>query len=145
MARNVIVDDGRVRYVQNISVGRHVLLADEPAEAGGLDAGPDPYELLLAALGACAGITVRMYADRKQWPLQGVHVDLSWAKVHADDCADCDAELVLVDGIELELTFFGDLSEDQRRRLIEIANKCPVHRTLSARIPIHARPARVNS
>ena len=144
MARTVVVDDGRLRYVQNISVGPHLLQADEPAEADGMDAGPNPYELLLAALGACAGITVRMYAERKQWPLEGVHVGLSWARVHADDCADCDAELRLVDGIEMELSFRGELSEHQRRRLIEIANKCPVHRTLSSQVPIHTRPARVN-
>lgn len=144
MARNVVIDDERLRYVQNISVGPHVLQADEPAEAGGLDAGPNPYELLLAALGTCAAITVRMYAERKQWPLEGVHVELSWARVHADDCADCDAELLLVDGIEMELSFLGNLSEDQRRRLIEIANKCPVHRTLSSRVSIHTRPARVS-
>ena len=84
---NVRVDGGRLRYVQKITVGSHVLLADEPRDVGGTDAGPNPYELLLAALGACAGITVRMYAERKQWPLEEVHVVLSWARVHAEDCA----------------------------------------------------------
>ena len=136
---NVRVDGGRPRYVQNITVGSHVLLADEPGDAGGADAGPNPYELLLAALGACAGITVRMYADRKQWPLEEVHVVLSWARVHAEDCAGCETEAGVVDGIEMEISFSGDLSEEQRRRLTEIANKCPVHRTLSSPIPIHTR------
>jgi putative redox protein len=137
---NVRVDGGRLRYVQKITVGSHVLLADEPEDAGGADAGPDPYELLLAALGACAGITVQMYADRKQWPLGEVHVALSWARVHAEDCAECDTKVGMVDGIEMEISFSGDLSEDQRRRLTEIANKCPVHRTLSSPIQIHTRP-----
>lgn len=135
----VRVDGGRLRYVQKITVGSHVLLADEPGEVGGADAGPNPYELLLAALGTCAGITVQMYADRKQWPLEEVHVELSWARVHAEDCAGCETEGGTVDGIEMEISYSGDLSEDQRRRLTEIATKCPVHRTLSSPIPIHTR------
>lgn len=142
---NVCVNGGRLRYVQKITVGSHVLLADEPEDAGGADAGPNPYELLLAALGACAGITVQMYADRKQWPLEGVNIVLSWARVHAEDCAECDTEVRMVDGIEMEVSFSGDLSEEQRLRLMEIANKCPVHRTLSSPIQIHTRPARVAS
>ena len=142
---NVRVDGGRLRYVQKVTVGSHVLLADEPRDVGGTDAGPNPYELLLAALGACAGITVRMYAERKQWPLEEVHVVLSWARVHAEDCAECDTEVRMVDGIEMEISFSGDLSEEQRQRLMEIANRCPVHRTLSSPIPIHTRPARVTS
>ena len=143
MSRNVSVDDGRLRYVQKISAGPHRLLADEPAEAGGTDAGPNPYELLLAALGSCASITVRMYAERKQWPLEGVHVELAWAKVCAEDCAEGDAGAEMVDGIEMEISFFGELSEDQRRRLTEIASRCPVHRTLSSQVQIHTRPAHV--
>jgi uncharacterized OsmC-like protein len=134
---NVRVDGGRQRYVQRITVGSHTLLADEPGDVGGADAGPNPYELLLAALGACAGITVQMYAERKQWPLEGVHVALSWARVHAEDCGECDTEVRMVDGIEMVVSFSGNLSDDERRRLTEIANKCPVHRTLSSPIQIH--------
>jgi putative redox protein len=134
---NVHVEGRRLRYVQKITVGSHVLLADEPEDVGGADAGPNPYELLLAALGTCAGITVQMYADRKQWPLEEVHVVLSWARVHAEDCGECDTEVKMVDGIEMEVSFSGDLSEVQRRRLTEIAGKCPVHRTLSSPIQIH--------
>lgn len=136
---NVRVDGGRRRYVQKITAGSHALLADEPEDVGGADAGPNPYELLLAALGACVGITVQMYADRKQWPLEEVHVELSWARVHAEDCNECDTEARTMDGIETEISFSGALSEEQRRRLTEIANKCPVHRTLSSPIPIHTR------
>jgi len=128
-----------LRYVQNISIGPHVFQADEPSDAGGNDAGPNPYELLLASLGACTGITVRMYADRKQWPLEGVQVDLSYARVHAEDCAQCDTEARMVDRIEMQIFFVGDLSEEQQRRLMEIASHYPVHRTLSSQIQIRAQ------
>ena len=139
MPRNVTVDDGAVRYSQTISAGLHRLRGDEPVDAGGSDTGPNPYELLLAALGSCASITVRMYADRKQWPLEGVHVELSYGAPHADDSATCDTETRMITGIEMEISFVGDLSEQQRQRLLEIANKCPVHRTLTSRIQIHGR------
>jgi putative redox protein len=147
VTRTVVVEAGRLRYAQDISVGPHLLHGDEPVPVGRTDVGPNPYELLLAALGTCTSITVRMYADRKQWPLESVHVELSYARVHAEDCAACDKELKLVDGIEMELSFFGELSESQRQRLREIANRCPVHRTLESPIPIRARlaPARQRS
>jgi putative redox protein len=142
MSRRVVVDSGRARYRQEISVGPHRYQADEPLDSGGLDAGPDPYELLLIALGSCVGITLRMYADRKQWPLEAVRVELSWARVHMADCADCDNGFELTHGITMELSFVGDLSESQRERLMDIANKCPVHRTLSSPVQIQAREAR---
>ena len=147
MSRSVVVDAGRARFAQNISVGPHQLHGDEPVSTGGSDVGPNPFELLLAALGSCTGITVRMYADLKQWPLEGLHIELSYAKVLADDGTAGDKELKLVDGIEMELSFFGDLSESQRQRLTEVANRCPVHRTLESPIPIRARlaPAREES
>ena len=145
MSRAVIIDSGEPRFLQNVSVRPHSLLADEPVAAGGHDAGANPYELLLAALGSCASITVRMYAERKQWPLEGVHVELSWGQVHAEDCADCDQSLGMVAGIEMEISFQGNLSEVQRHRLIEIANKCPVHRTLSSQVPIRTRAATVGA
>ena len=98
MSRSVVVEAGRLRYAQNLSVGSHLLQGDEPVSAGGSDVGPDPYELLLAALGSCTSITVRMYGDRKQWPLEGVHIELSCARVHAEDCAACDLIVTDADG-----------------------------------------------
>jgi len=139
VTRNVSVDAGPLRYIQNISVGPHVLQADEPSESGGKDAGPNPQELVLAALGACIGITVQMYADRKQWPLQGVGVELSYASVPAEDCAECDPKSGMVDGIETGISFVGVLSEDQQRRLMEIAKKCPIHRMLASQVQIRPR------
>jgi len=130
MPRSVIVQSGALKYAQNITIGPHVLQADEPSDSGGNDLGPNPYELLLAALGACTGMTVRMYAERKQWPLQGVEVELSHARAHAEDCAECDTKVGMVDRIDLVISFTGNLSEDQKTRLLEIAGKCPVHRTL---------------
>jgi putative redox protein len=145
VSRSVSVNAGRLRYVQNILIGPHAIQSDEPVDVGGNDAGPNPYEWLMAALGSCASITVQMYAERKQWPLQGVHVNLSWARVHAEDCLDCDSEVGMVEGIQMELSVSGDLSEEQRRRLLEIANRCPVHRTLSAQVPIRTRLLRLAS
>ena len=139
MARTVLINGGRVRYPQNISVGEHFLGADEPVEVGGSDTGPDPYELLLSSLGACISITLRRYADRKQWPLEEVQVRLGYGRGHADDCATCDGELKLIDVINVQLSVMGDLSEEQRRRLLEIAGKCPVHRTLTSPIQINTR------
>jgi putative redox protein len=139
MPRSVFVHSGSLRYAQNISVGPHVLQADEPSDYGGNDVGPNPYELLLAALGACTSMTVRMYAERKQWPLHGVQVSLSYEKIHAEDCAECETKVGMVDRIEVGISFTGDLSEEQQRKLLEIANKCPVHRTLVSRCQIDTR------
>jgi uncharacterized OsmC-like protein len=139
MPRTVRVSSGSSRYGQSISVGPHVLQADEPGDYGGNDAGPNPYELLLAALGACTSMTVRMYAERKQWPLEGVQVSLSHARVHAEDCAECETKLGMVDRIEVAISFTGSLSDEQERRLLEIASKCPVHRTLVSQAQIDTR------
>jgi putative redox protein len=135
MSRHVCVNSGSMRFVQNISVGPHAFQADEPSAYGGNDAGPDSHELLLAALGACAGITVQMYADRKQWPVEGVHIHLSYVKVLAE--GQSDAKTGMVEGIEMRISFSGDLSEDQQRRLLEIAGRCPVHRMLTSQVQIH--------
>ena len=137
MSRNVSVNSGSMKFVQNISVGPHAVQADEPSVYGGNDAGPDSHELLLAALGACASITVQMYADRKQWPVEGVHVHLSYAKVPAEDPSG--AKIGMMDGIEMGISFSGDISEDQRRRLFDIAGKCPVHHMLTSQVQIHTK------
>jgi putative redox protein len=139
MYRNVSVNSGSLRFVQSISVGPHVFQGDEPSENGGKDAGPDPFELILAALGACASTTVQMYADRKQWPLEGVHVALSYANVPAEGRANSDTKTGMVHGIEIGISFDGDLSEAQQRRLLEIASKCPIHRLLTSPVPIQTK------
>ena len=141
MPRSVVVKSGPSKYGQNISVGPHGIQVDEPPDVGGNDEGPNPYELLLAALGACTSMTVRIYAERKQWPLQGVEVRLAHSRIHAEDCAECDTKQGMLDRIEVEITFIGDLSDDQRHRLLEIANICPVHRTLVSEVQIRTRLA----
>jgi putative redox protein len=135
----VVVSGGPEGYSLEISARRHLLRADEPEEAGGADTGPTPYELLLAALGACTTLTLRMVADRKGWPLAGVEVALSHAKVHAEDCSRCETREGMIDRIEGEIHLAGPLDEEQRRRLLEIAHKCPVHRTLKGEIDIPLR------
>ena len=139
MSRSVHVETRRDRYVERITVGPHTFEADEPSDAGGSDVGPSPYELLLAALGTCTSITVRMYAERRQWPLEGVRIVLSHAKAHAPDCIACESDSSKIDGIEMEITLLGALSADQHARLMQIAEKCPLHRTLTSGIEIHSR------
>jgi putative redox protein len=133
---NVSVESASPEFLENISVGRHRLHADEPVSAGGRDAAPSPYELLLAALGACKVITLRMYAKRKGWSLHGVQLNLSHSKVHAEDCANCERTDSLIDQIDVEIKLQGELSPEQRRTLLAISEKCPVHRTLTSHIQI---------
>ena len=122
--------------LQHIQAGPHALVADEPVAAGGTDAGPDPYALLLSALGACTSMTVRMYAARKGWDLREVEVALDIARVYAEDCVHCEEPRAMVDGIRRRITLVGDLDAGQRVRLAEIAKKCPVHKTLVAGLRI---------
>jgi putative redox protein len=129
-------DSGTAPFGQRITVGRHVLPADEP-EPIGTDSGPNPYDLLLAALGACTSMTVRMYAQRKQWPLDQVSVALRHSRIHASDCAECETKIGLLDHVERTIRFTGTLDEQQRAKLLEIADKCPVHRTLHSEIVIN--------
>lgn len=127
---------GEGRYAQDIRVGRHELRADEPVEYGGNDTGPSPYGLLAAALGACTSMTLRMYAGRKQWPLQRVTVRLRHEKIHAEDCQGCETKQGKMDRIDRALVLEGPLDEEQRQRLLEIAVKCPVHRTLESEVQV---------
>jgi putative redox protein len=114
----------------------HRLWADEPVEAGGADLGPSPYELLLAALGACTAMTLRLYADRKGWPLQSVQVKLRHERVHAQDCVDCDTRDAYLDRIHKDVLVSGPLNPDQLQRLADIARRCPVQQTLSRQIQV---------
>ncbi len=132
---------GTGRFAQEIAAGTHVLRADEPAEFGGGDSGPGPYDLLLAALGACTSMTLRMYAERKGLPLTRVAVTLAHGKIHAEDCADCETRDGRVDQINRRLPLEGDLDEAQRERLLAIADKCPVHKTLNAEVKIRTELA----
>jgi putative redox protein len=135
----VVVRGSAAGFTQEITVGPHRLFSDERKEQGGENAGPSPYELLAAALGACTSMTIVMYARRKQWPLAGVIVHLRHSKMHAIDCADCDTKEGMLDSIDREIELTGNLTEEQRIKLLEIADKCPVHRTLIRGMHIHTR------
>ena len=138
----VVRETRRGRFQQEIAVGPHKFLADEPASVGGLDSGPGPYDLVLAGLGACTAMTLRLYAERKSLPLDQVTVRLTHAKVHAADCAECETKEGMIDRIERAITFTGNLNDEQRARLLEIADKCPVHRTLTSEIEIRTSEQR---
>ena len=131
----VVVETGS-SYTSEIWAQGHALVGDEPKQLGGDDAGPTPYDLVLAGLGACTGITLRMYADRKKWPLEGVVVSLDHDKVHAKDSEDCEEGDARVDQVDRTVTLLGHLSDEQRERLMQIADRCPVHRTLDAGVRI---------
>lgn len=137
--KEVVVYGSAKGFAQEITVRGHRLLADEPTDAGGTDTGPGPYDLLLAALGSCTSMTVALYARRKQWPLASVQVRLRHAKIHAADCEDCETKVGMLDRIERDIELTGPLDAQQRERLLEIANKCPVHRTLTSEISIRTR------
>jgi putative redox protein len=132
----IVRETRRGRFQQEIFAGRHHLTADEPVNVGGLDSGPGPYELLLAALGACTSMTLRLYADRKKLPLTRTEVRLRHSRVYATDCAECETKEGMLDRIECVITLEGDLDAEARKQLLEIADKCPVHRTLVSEIDI---------
>ncbi len=140
----VVRETGHGLFQQEIISGRHHLIADEPKDAGGLGSGPGPYDLLLAALGACTAMTLRLYADRKKFPLTHTQVRLRHSRIYATDCAECETKEGMLDRIERIITLEGDLDAEQRARLMEIADKCPVHHTLKSEIDIRtiAEPAR---
>ncbi|HEX9370477.1 MAG TPA: OsmC family protein, partial [Roseiflexaceae bacterium] len=137
MADVIVHSMGNLR--QEIDAGSHTFYADEPAEAGVVAAGPNPYELLLGALGACTSMTLLLYARRKGWPIEDVEVRLSHSRDYARDCAECDERTTKLDVIERRIVLRGQLDEAQRTRLLEIAEKCPVHRTLTGRIKVNDR------
>ena len=132
----VVVESAGGRFAQRIRAGRHGLRSDEPRAAGGDDGGPTPYDLLLAALGACTSMTLQLYAARKGWPLERVRVRLRHERIHARDCEECETREGHVDRIEREIALGGALDEAQRARLLEMADRCPVHRTLEGEVRI---------
>jgi len=131
-----VTEAGVGNYTRIVTDGRHEWAADEPEPVGGRDAGPNSYELLSASLAACATITMRMYADRKGWPLEGVSVDVKHGRIHAEDCEDCETQQGMIDRLDKTVRIMGDLDGDQIDRLMEIADRCPVHRTLTREIQI---------
>ena len=135
----LVRESGEGRFTQQVIAGPHRLTADEPPGVGGDNRGPTPYGFLLAGLGACTSMTLRMYAQRKKLPLERVGVRLRHAKVHARDCEECETESGMIDRIEKEIQLEGPLDADQRRRLLEIADRCPVHRTLHSEVRVHSR------
>jgi uncharacterized OsmC-like protein/pimeloyl-ACP methyl ester carboxylesterase len=135
--RTVVVRETRAsKFQQTVTVGPHRLLADEPVAAGGEDSGPGPYDYLLAALGACTSMTMRLYAAGKSLPLERLTVTLRHSKIHAQDCAECETRVGMLDHIDVAIGMEGALDADQRKRLLEIADKCPVHRTLTSEVQI---------
>lgn len=135
----VIVRGGAAGFAQEIEIGSHRLKGDEPVAFGGKDTGPSPYDFLLAALGTCTSMTISFYARRKGWPLETVTVSLQHSKIHALDCAECETKVGKIDRIEREIQFTGALTAEQRAKLIEIADRCPVHQTLTSEIDIQTR------
>ena len=139
--QTIVAESATGLFTQNILSNGHRLTADEPLDFGGDDTGPSPYDLLLASLGACTAMTIRMYANRKKMALDHVAVRLEHKKIHAEDCADCETESGRVDLIEREVELVGDLSDEERGKLMEIADKCPVHRTLHSEVKVETREA----
>jgi putative redox protein len=136
----VVGETGQGKFANVISVGgRHSLLADEPVSYGGTDTGPTPYDLMLAGLGACKTMTMRLYAEHKGFPLDRVRVTLKHDKIHADDCAACETNAGRIDRIQAEIEVIGDMDEETRRKIADIAEKCPVHRTLNSEVLIESR------
>jgi putative redox protein len=138
---HIVVRGNSRSFKQEITAGKHHLIADEPASAGGGDAGPDPYDYLLVSLGVCTSMTVGLYARRKQLPLENVTVSLWHSRIYAMDCEECETKEGMLDRIDVEIELSGSLSESQHAKLMEIAAKCPVHRTLTSEINIRIRAA----
>jgi putative redox protein len=135
----IITRTGKAGFRTEIIANGHSLIADEPISVGGSNTGPNPYDLLVSALGACTGMTLRMYADHKKLPLDGVTVRLRHEKIHAEDCVECDDSKSKIDFIEREIELEGDLDHEMRHKLLDIADRCPVHRTLESRSRIETR------
>lgn len=141
MAENEVIvqESGQGKFTQDITASGHHLVADEPTSVGGNDLGPGPYDFILAGLGACTAMTIRLYANLKKIPLEKVIVKLRHQKVYAKDCVDCEKDTAKIDQIERLIELQGNLSEEDKAKLLAIANKCPVHRTLTSTIEIETK------
>jgi putative redox protein len=142
---HIVVRGDAQNFQQEITAGKHHFVADEPLSVGGGDAGPDPYDYLLASLGVCTSMTVGFYARRNKWPLEKIMVSLWHSRIHARDCEDCETKDGMVDRIDVEVELTGPLSPEQHAKLMEIAAKCPVHRTLTSEINIRLRSVEKSS
>lgn len=140
-AADVIVRGNASGFLQEIATGPHRLRADEPAGVGGSNAAPGPYDYILAGLGACTSMTIGLYARRNKWPLENITVSLRHSRIHAKDCEDCLTKEGMLERIDVEIELTGALTSEQRAKLMEVAGKCPVHRTLKSEINIRIRPA----
>ena len=142
---HVVVRGGAEDFRQQITAGKHDFVADEPASVGGGDAGPDPYDYLLTALGACTSMTIGFYPRRHRLPLEHTPVSLSHARIYASDCEECETKEGMLDRIDVEVELTGALSAEQHAKLMEVAARCPVHRTLTSEINIRLRAAEKSS
>ena len=140
-AAHVIVHGSAAGFAQEIEIGSHELYADEPVSYGGTDTGASPYDLILAALGSCTSMTIGFYARKRGWPLEKITVSLRHSKIHAKDCDDCETKEGKIDRIWRDIHLTGTLTDEQRAKLMEIADKCPVHQTLTSEINIKTRAA----
>jgi len=135
----VIVHGDAQSFAQKIQAGAQQLTADEPVSFGGTESGPSPYDLILAALGACTSMTIGLYARKRKWPVEEITVSLRHSKIHARDCDDCETKDGRIDRINMEIHIAGSLTDEQRSKLMEVAGKCPVHQTLTSEINIKTR------
>ena len=136
---HAIVQGDAKGFPQNVQVGSHSLTTDEPVSYGGTDSGPSPYDLILAALGSCTSMTIGLYARKRNWPVEKITVSLWHTKIHAKDCDDCETKEGRIDRIEMEIHLDGNLTNEQRGKLMEVAGKCPVHQTLTSEINIKTK------
>ena len=142
---HIVVRGGAKNFQQEVTAGKYHFVADEPVSAGGGDAGPDPYDYLLASLGVCTSMTVGFYARRNQWPLENVTVSLWHSRIHAKDCEECQTKDGMLDRIDVEVELTGSLTAEQHAKLMDVAAKCPVHKTLTSEINIRLQAAETSS
>ena len=142
---HVVVRGTAANFQQEVTAGKHHFVADEPVSASGGDAGPDPYDYLLTALGVCTSMTIGFYARRNRMPLEDIMVSLSHSRIYAADCGECETKEGMLDRIDVEVELTGSLTAEQHAKLMQVASRCPVHRTLTSEINIRLRSAEKSS